>query len=77
MNRLSGESSIATGGGINLTINPLGAILAAITNSQRETHQLREELRAAQEEDAEKAGRKEGGEAPLSKEGPRGAGHLQ
>ena len=58
MNRLSGESSTATGGGSDMAINPLGAILAAITNSQSEMHQLREDLRAAQEEAEEKAGRK-------------------
>ena len=58
MSLLSGEPSTATGGGIDPSVNPLGAILAAITNSQRETQQLREELRAAQEEAAEKASRR-------------------
>ena len=58
MSALSRELSTATGGRIDPTINPLGGILAAITNSQCGMHQLREELRVVQEEAAEKASRK-------------------
>ena len=56
--QLLGESSTASTAKVDPSVNPLGAILAAINNSQRETRELRAELKAAQEAAAEKADRK-------------------
>ena len=39
-------------------VNPVATILAAIATSQREMRELREELRAAQEEAAEKGAKR-------------------
>ena len=49
------EGSSSSSGWVEPTVNPLGAILAAITNSQRKT---RAELRAVQEEAADRAAKK-------------------
>ena len=49
----TGESSTASMAGVDPLVNPLAAILAAINNSQRETRELRAELKEAQEEVAE------------------------
>ena len=55
---IAGRSSTSATGGIDPAVNPLGAILAAINSSQRETRELCAELRAAQEEAAEKEAKK-------------------